>query len=265
MKTQLGSQWNERLETPIREFWVSAKQRTSEEMKRLHENLRNSAQELLAVGKVAALTQYGDMLVKAESTCDYFLPDEVDGEMEVSEQEAQPTLRRVSDRVSKKLQKRAMAKLAQLGEVRRLTEDRVRTIVPVDLIAYAEEVLNSAKSTAAPRVEQTQTAMVKALEQVQERVSDTRAVLSLKLSQRQQQLEEIPTRARNFATNLRKRLQVAVDRVRALSAHGNNYLGSASLSQLSSDTAKFFTNLTAYELSGEITDPEYEEVITKFD
>jgi ElaB/YqjD/DUF883 family membrane-anchored ribosome-binding protein len=275
MRHRLGAQWNDNLRAPIREFFDSATQTATDELVHMYKALNpkdrahqlvSNGKEILELGKMVVTTQYGDMVAKAQSTVDYVLPDEVFGVEEDSNAASQPlTLRRVSNRVSKKLQKRATMKLAELNEIRLRTTNRVCAAAPIDLIAYAEEFLDNAKGIAVPHIEETQTAVTKALVQVQERVQDTRVAIAANFTRRKEQVREVTPGVRKFTAKLRARLQVAVDHVRALSTHGNQYLGSSSLRQLANDTAKFFTNLTAYELSGEISDPEYEEVIKKFD
>jgi hypothetical protein len=154
MKVRMGEQWNERLETPIREFLARAKETTLPELMKMfqvHENpsvnsVVATSIGLIRYGQEQVNSQWSNVLQATQDRVDRFLPT-TEGDLESQV----PTLGSVSRHLSKRVQACALAKM---GQVKVLSSERLSEMQHFDLVAYAETYLDGAKATVSPRLEQ---------------------------------------------------------------------------------------------------------------
>jgi len=263
MKVRMGEQWNERLETPVREFLARAKETTLPELMKMFQVGENQSMNslvgtsigLIRYGREQANAQWTNVLQATQDRVDNYLPEEEPqadrdtGTAEEGEVESEAlTLGSVSRRLSKRMQARALAKM---GQVKVLSSERLSEMQHFDLVAYADTYLDGAKATISPRLEQVaeqlqvvQSSLVQAqnsavtrvssgLEQAKTLAKETAANASEMAGSLRNVNQE---RAAQLAEKLRARVSAAVLQVQS-------QVQSANLQDLPNQVATFFLSL----------------------
>ena len=135
MKAQLGNLWTDRLAQPLGEFFENAKQVASADL----QTLKNTEYRQYVEGQWSRLLNY------TSNTVDTVLPAADQSDVEPAAQPA--SLGSIVTRVSRRLRKRAAN---QWTAVKELSATRLKDMIHVDLIAYAETVIDKIDSTYHP-------------------------------------------------------------------------------------------------------------------
>jgi hypothetical protein len=283
LKVRMGEQWNERLETPVREFLARAKETTLPELMKMFQVGENQSMNslvgtsigLIRYGREQANAQWTNVLQATQDRVDNYLPEEEpQADLEAStgtaeeggvESEAEAlTLGSVSRRLSKRVQARALAKM---GQVKALSSERLSEMQHFDLVAYADTYLDGAKSTISPRLEQVaeqlhvvQSSLVEAqnsavtrvssgLEQAKTLAKETAANASEMVGSLRNVNQE---RAAQLAEKLRARMSAAVLQVQSK-------VQSANLQDLPNQVATFFLSLQ--DQVNQVATPEFNRLL----
>lgn len=163
-KLQAGGDWKEGLHTPLVELFTKAKAAAVAARTSVQEPVEAAIQPVMTqvsrrVDDAKALVSRSvaagmqTALVRSEQALDYLLPQE--GQEQAKEQEkdgeAKPaeertvTFMALRESATKRLRRKATV---QLGALRQLSSTRVKSLIHVDLIAYAEEVIDKTNTRA---------------------------------------------------------------------------------------------------------------------
>eukprot|EP00742_Colponemidia_sp_Colp-10_P003719 GILJ01003958.1.p1 GENE.GILJ01003958.1~~GILJ01003958.1.p1 ORF type:complete len:612 (+),score=117.63 GILJ01003958.1:67-1836(+) len=144
MQQRMGSLWTDRLTPAAEAFFALAKEE-------LH-NAKDDNGHLSLSNLSCTIRQrvVCPLLDIAERAVDQYLPDHQpdQSDMDKSEEDQEPVgkrIRRLPGNVSKRIQQRAMSKLTQLKQ---LSDDRLASMVHIDLIAYAAGRIDVSKQFA---------------------------------------------------------------------------------------------------------------------
>jgi len=173
--------------------------------------------------------QYSSLLTFTQDKIDTLIPEPEEEEEEEEEFKTQNTeampleasvsLRSVSHHVTKRLIKRAQS---SLGSLKLVTPERLQAMVHIDLIAYAEQVVDRTKDTAKHMIESTRNnehvaAAVMKLENSVDSVKAAVANIS-------EPIAANAARLTPYASQLRVRVLVAGRKARDITAHSASYL-----------------------------------------
>lgn len=248
MKAQLGGLWNDRLAQPLALFFENAKKVSVTDLKTL---------------KTSDALQYAEnqwvrLLTFTSSTVDSVLPEEnpaPEGSTSTSTTtEPNQTLSALASRVSRRLRKRAAV---QWSAVKELSATRVKEMIHVDLIAYAETVIDNIDATYHPvqRVQQVHTACSATLSSTckvaSETVNKTSENVRLRLTELRNKLAESVARVKAAVTPVleteggKQALEVQKDVLTLCSKTLHWQQSSSDLSKLQTDTVALLTTLLA--------------------
>jgi ElaB/YqjD/DUF883 family membrane-anchored ribosome-binding protein len=263
MKTRLGNSWNENLEKPLREFLVSAQTAAIGELRRLHRALDSNKDGIVTIGDVIDVGQkvvgpvvdlttglvtgtWRGFLQVSQNTFDFIVPsgsESYNPPLLDEDQKAPITLKSVQNRVSRRLKAKAFA---GFGRVRKFSAERLKDIIHIDLIAYAEEVIDNSKNSAKPTYDQVQAKLNVALLSIRSTLNEATVASKdfLEVAMKRTKLDQIGERTKPVASLLKVKLQEAIDRAKDLSAYGKDYLiYHQELSTLPMDTAQFILHV----------------------
>jgi len=145
--------------------------------------------------------------------------------------------------VSRRLKAKA---LAGFGEVRKFSAERLKDLIHIDLIAYAEEVIDNSKNTAKPTYDQVQARLNHALLSIHHALDEATVASKEVLDTvvKRTKLDQLGERVKPFAHHLKVKLQEAIERAKDLSTYGKDYiLHHQELSTLPTDTAHFILHV----------------------
>jgi hypothetical protein len=254
MQKKMGALWNDALKQPLEEFLKAA---PHVDMKALYSTLDHDKDGIVTLQDVFGLARSGVDMVSnyatdyaaskwngileyGAATLDYYIPEEEEEEEEEKEDStaaAGLSLSTLKIRASQRLRNKA---LSGLNQVRLLSATRVKEIVHIDLIAYAEQMIDSVVAETKPRVVEARNKLNDALSTLRSTVSDGKDVLANASSS---VVTDAALSPRYLFLKLK--LQAAIERARVASVYGSNYVLKQDLSALPADVTSLFAKLPA--------------------
>jgi hypothetical protein len=196
--------------------------------------------------------KYSSVLKTTQDNFDTLIPppeeDEDEDEDEEEEEEKQEvktqtneapseavSLRSVSTHVTKRLIKRAQLSLG--SSLKMVAPERLAAMVHVDLIAYAENVLDATKDKAKHVIETTRNNehVTAALAKLEESVSTVKTAIANMSEPVVRPVGEKVSRLSPYASQLRVRIRVAGTKARELTTHSKHYLMTNQIRQMPRD------------------------------
>jgi len=180
--------------------------------------------------------KYSSVLKTTQDNFDRVVPDPEEEEDEEDEEEKQEvktqtseapsdtvSLRSVSTHVTKRLIKKAQS---SLGTFKMVAPERLAAMVHIDLIAYAEHVLDATKDKAKHVIETTRNNehVTAALEKLEQSVSTVKTTIANMSEPVVRPVGEKVSRLSPYASQLRVRLRLAGSKARELTTHSKHYL-----------------------------------------
>jgi len=177
--------------------------------------------------------QYSSLLTFTQDKIDTLIPEPEEEEEEEEEvkshnteampPEASVSLRSVSHHVTKRLIKRAQS---SLGSLKLVTPERLQAMVHIDLIAYAEQVVDCTKDTAKHMIESTRNNehVAAALVKLENSVDSVKAAVANISEPVVRPIAANAARLSPYASQLRVRVLVAGRKARDITAHSASYL-----------------------------------------
>lgn len=288
MKLKLGENYTSNLEQPLREFFAGASAAAYSDLQeiqtRVHAALDHNKDGVLTLGDFVGVAQssaslvgvvmngtWQHMLKYSSSKVDYYLPSEAAAveEKEASDDDnAGEVIGTLSlGKLSSKLKNRLQNKAADgYGEVRKFSSTRLKNLIHIDLIAYAEDVLDNAKNDAKPKYEQVQAKLEQAVLRVKTAAEEARRIavpnmMTISGLPGAQTLESFTVKMSPYTIELKAKLTKAIERAQALSHHGNQWLFNTQLSKLPTDVVTFISIMSQVVLGKNNSDTDYADSI----
>jgi len=302
VQERLGIFWTDQLVEPAAQFFAGARAAAGVDFAYLYSQLNTANLQVLLglprIGLNAGVSamkgyveaKYSDIVQYSVDTVDYFLPEETKAPSSNPEAVAtekfpqvivrdqpvvvstNPSLSCISGRVSKRLRAKA---LDSIQYVRLLSSTRVKEIIHIDLIAYAEVVIDQigqhipvvvsqtqdnltqaqecasqAVDTGFSHVDNTRQKLFAALESLQISVADGKSLLVS--SADLPIVQDIRSAVSPRAEFLRSKLHDAVNRARAASTQASTFVTAHDVQTLSREVTTFFSRVPSLVVSGSV-------------
>jgi len=226
-----------------------------------------TGQSIISYSKGLVGSSWQGLLYRTQSTFDKIVPspavDEPQDLNALSEHDTM-TLGTLRSHVSDRLKRNAW-------HVWYFSAERLKDLLHVDLILYAERVHHTAEqaqNSVKPRYDRIHAGLHEALLRVENSVVDATAVvgrmvdLSGLTGMSSHFSRKVSSKVSPLASELKRKLAIAVERAQVLSNHSNRYILNRQLTLLPGDCARFFTNLMLVPIVG-TSQPDMEEATQK--